>query len=884
MSVSNEIHAVNIRTGKTTLISTSPFVAGGGALGLNSFATNTAAKVMYYTNTVTGATNTALYAYNIATNSHSIVSSDVRAQGVLLGGNGVGSGGAAFDGGFLYLAIENLATGSGTADNDTVIYRCTMSADGLTLVNAVPVMQIDPSDSMGDFGVVGNLMVRAYSGNVIEYTFPAVYTAGINTAPSFTTPGDPSYVSQVAQDNLNNLWIVADGFRQYFPSTHTFSATTIPTTDGINNVPSPNDAGGCVAADAVIGDRVYRDYNNNGLFDGIDVGIAGVTINIYDDFNGNGIIDAGTDTLLTIVTTGVGGIYNVSNLLPGNYIIRVTDTGNVIGGTAVSTTGGNIQVEALSISESNLSHDFGYFTPNSDLGIVKTVSNATPNVGSNVTFTLTVTNTGISNATGVTVNDLLPSGYTFVGSLPSVGTYNSGTGVWSIGGLANGAIATLNIVATVKATGNYANTATVTGTELDPTLTNNSSTSTPSPKNVVDAVNDSAITLASGSTSVVVPGNVTTNDTLNGVAVTGTNTNVTPVTNGPLSVDANGVITLAPNTVSGTYTVTYQLCEADPVTGNNLVPANCDTAIATVVVSNPLVATNDTLPGTGGSVLGNDTLNGVAVTTSNTDVTPATNGPLSIDANGNVTVAANTPSGSYPITYTICETGSVPANCKTATATVVVSNVIDAIDDPSVTVASTNSVVTVPGNVTTNDKLNGVAVTGANTNVTPITTGPLSVDANGIITVAANTPTGTYSVTYQLCEANPLTGLTLTPGNCDTATATVVVSNPLVATNDTLPGTGGSVLGNDTLNGVAVTTSNTDVTPATNGPLSIDANGNVTVAANTPSGSYPITYTICETGSVPANCKTATATVVVSNVIDAIDDPSVTVASTNNPV
>ncbi|MFK7079704.1 hypothetical protein V3470_14835, partial [Flavobacterium oreochromis] len=207
----------------------------------------------------------------------------------------------------------------------------------------------------------------------------------------------------------------------------------------------------------------------------------------------------------------------------------------------------------------------------------------------------------------------------------------------------------------------------------------------------------------------------------------------------------------------------------------------------------------DTLPGTGGSVLGNDTLNGVAVTTSNTDVTPATNGPLSIDANGNVTVAANTPSGSYPITYTICETGSVPANCKTATATVVVSNVIDAIDDPSVTVASTNSVVTVPGNVTTNDKLNGVAVTGANTNVTPITTGPLSVDANGIITVAANTPTGTYSVTYQLCEANPLTGLTLTPGNCDTATATVVVSNPLVATNDTLPGTGGSVLGNDTL-------------------------------------------------------------------------------------
>ncbi|OWP73933.1 hypothetical protein BWK62_15510, partial [Flavobacterium oreochromis] len=357
-----------------------------------------------------------------------------------------------------------------------------------------------------------------------------------------------------------------------------------------------------------------------------------------------------------------------------------------------------------------------------------------------------------------------------------------------------------------------------------------------------------------------------------------------PITTGPLSVDANGIITVAANTPSGTYSVTYQLCEANPVTGLTLTPGNCDTATATVVVSNPLVATNDTLPGTGGSVLGNDTLNGVAVTTSNTDVTPATNGPLSIDANGNVTVAANTPSGSYPITYTICETGSVPANCKTATATVVVSNVIDAIDDPSVTVASTNNPVIVPGNVTTNDTISGVAVTGTNTNVTPITNGPLSVDANGVITLAPNTVSGTYAVTYQLCEADPVTGNNLVPANCDTATATVVVSNPLVATNDTLPGTGGSVLGNDTLNGVAVTTSNTDVTPATNGPLSIDANGNVTVAANTPSGSYPITYTICETGSVPANCKTATATVVVSNPIDAINDPSVTVASTNNPV
>jgi hypothetical protein len=32
----------------------------------------------------------------------------------------------------------------------------------------------------------------------------------------------------------------------------------------------------------------------------------------------------------------------------------------------------------------------------------------------------------------------------------------------------------------------------------------------------------------------------------------------------------------------------------------------------------------------------------------------------------------------------------------------------------------------------------GIAATTTNTNVTPLTTGPLSIDANGIVTVAAN--------------------------------------------------------------------------------------------------------------------------------------------------
>jgi hypothetical protein len=50
-----------------------------------------------------------------------------------------------------------------------------------------------------------------------------------------------------------------------------------------------------------------------------------------------------------------------------------------------------------------------------------------------------------------------------------------------------------------------------------------------------------------------------------------------------------------------------------------------------------------------------------------------------------------------------------PANCDTATATVVVNNPIDAVNDPSVTVASNNTVTAL--NALTNDTLSNIAAT-----------------------------------------------------------------------------------------------------------------------------------------------------------------------------
>jgi uncharacterized repeat protein (TIGR01451 family) len=106
-----------------------------------------------------------------------------------------------------------------------------------------------------------------------------------------------------------------------------------------------------------------------------------------------------------------------------------------------------------------------------DIGVTKTVNDPTPAVGTNVTFTITATNLGPNNATGVQITDILPAGLTYVSSSASVGAYNQLTGIWNIGNLAIGATATLQITVTVTTTNTVTNTATRTAsspTDYDP--------------------------------------------------------------------------------------------------------------------------------------------------------------------------------------------------------------------------------------------------------------------------------------------------------------------------------------------------------------------------------------------------------------------------------
>lgn len=92
--------------------------------------------------------------------------------------------------------------------------------------------------------------------------------------------------------------------------------------------------------------------------------------------------------------------------------------------------------------------------PSADLNLDISVDNEFPDVGTQVTFTITLTNEGPSAAIGIAVENMLSDGFTYI-SDDSGGMFNSINGLWNVGNLALASQSELNIVAQVNPTGEY---------------------------------------------------------------------------------------------------------------------------------------------------------------------------------------------------------------------------------------------------------------------------------------------------------------------------------------------------------------------------------------------------------------------------------------------
>lgn len=95
--------------------------------------------------------------------------------------------------------------------------------------------------------------------------------------------------------------------------------------------------------------------------------------------------------------------------------------------------------------------------PSADLNLDVSVDNESPDVGSVITFTITLINEGPSDAIGVEVENILPNGFTYV-SDDSSGLFDPSDGIWNVGTIALESQMELNIVAEVNPSGDYTTT------------------------------------------------------------------------------------------------------------------------------------------------------------------------------------------------------------------------------------------------------------------------------------------------------------------------------------------------------------------------------------------------------------------------------------------
>ena len=282
----------------------------------------------------------------------------------------------------------------------------------------------------------------------------------------------------------------------------------------------------------------------------------------------------------------------------------------------------------------------------------------------------------------------------------------------------------------------------------------------------------------------------------------------------------------------------------------------------------------------------NDTLDGIPVvigTSAGQVIVFSVSVPtgMTLNTNGTVSVAANTAEGSYDITYKIAEVSN-PKNSATITSVIVVTKSLPILNAVTETTSAINGNTggTTPS-LTSNDTIDGIPVvigTAAgqvklSAVTAPLPTG-LSLNLNtGIVTIAPNTAAGAYTISYKITEVS-------NTSNSATATSIIIVAvsgslpiiNAVSETTATINGTSGgttlSLIANDTLNGIPVvigTAPGQIKLLAVSLPtgFSLNANGSVTIAPNTPAGNYNVSYKITEITN-PTNSSTATSIIPVT--------------------
>ena len=339
------------------------------------------------------------------------------------------------------MTLSSAGTLSGTPLSGSTVFTVTVTDSNscsssasymLILSNNCPAITVSPGSLPGGVAGVAYNQTFSSSGGLAPYTF-SVFSGslppGLGLSPSGVLSGPPTaagpFTFTIAALDANGC----SGFQPYAVNVACTTITVSPSTLATGTV-------GVAYSQTIMASS----------------GLAPLSFSITSGTLPPGLSLAGSGALAGTPTAA------------GTFAFTVTAT------DAASCTGS--QLYSLTIN------------PATDLAISKSASPDPVLVGSNLTYTIVVTNLGPFMATSVTLTDALPSSLTFVSASSGCSPVGNVV-VCDLGSLASGASTTVTVIATAPAAAIITNTASVSAGVPDPETANNTATAISTASDVV---------------------------------------------------------------------------------------------------------------------------------------------------------------------------------------------------------------------------------------------------------------------------------------------------------------------------------------------------------------------------------------------------------------
>ena len=476
----------------------------------------------------------------------------------------------------------------------------------------------------------------------------------------------------------------------------------------------------------------------------------------------------------TCTAAGSGNINDTVNLPAGGSVTYTVSA--TVSPAATGTLSNTATVSSATTDPSpgnNSATDTDTIIQSADLSITKTDGVTTATAGGSVTYTITASNAGPSNASGATVADTFPASLT--GTWTCVG---AGGGTCTAAGSGNindtvnlpaGGSVTYTVSAAVSpaATGTLSNTATVSSAITDPSPGNNSATDT----DTINQSADLAITKTDGVSNVAAGGSVT-------YTITASNAGPSHVMGATVADTLPASLTGATWTCVGAGGGTCTASGSGNINGTVNLPAGGSVTYTVSATVSP--AATGTLSNT------------ATVSSAATDPSPGNNSATDTDTigqSGDLSVTLTGPAGTVvagnTVVYTLVVGNSGPSNATGAAVTSTLTPAPTSVNWTCVGSGGASCPASGSGNINgTADVPSGGSVSYTITAVIPASAATGTLDASASVAAPAGY-TDTAPINNTATASNALEARVVTPVPSLSVWALILLSLGLLAVGRT---------------------------------------------------------------------------------------------------